>query len=187
MAASRQSPGRRPSAASREAGAALLLLEDLRVATLLFNGARYRSLERWLGLDKTGANLLTLVALAAVADAAQRQTARIVRPGPPGMDDFALSAAVAETALRTLAGRTAAGAAPGSLLLTIAIVYKLLGAPGRRAARGVARSPFRLRTAVMGQAQRLGDMAAAAAARARDAAEAASSGSESTTEPAVTT
>jgi hypothetical protein len=157
------------------------------MATLLFNMARYRALHRWLGLDKTGANLLTLVALAAAADAAQRQTARIVRPGAPGADDFALSAAVAESALRTLAGRTASGAAPGSLLLTIAIVYKLVGTPGRRAARGIVQSPFRLRTAVMAQAQRLGEAAAAAAARARDAAQEASSGSESTSEPAVTT
>ena len=41
MAASRQRGRRVPSAASREAGAVLLLLEDLRVATLLLNAARY--------------------------------------------------------------------------------------------------------------------------------------------------
>ena len=158
----------------------LLLLEDLRVAALLFNAARYRTLQRWLGLDKTGANLVTLVALAAAVDAAQRQTARIVPPGAPGANDFALSTAVAESALRTVAGLTASGAAPGSALLTLAIVFKLVGTPARRAARGIARSPFRLRAAVMAQAQRLGEVAAATAARARDTAEPASSGTQST-------
>jgi hypothetical protein len=183
MAATGQRPVRGPSAASREAGAALLLLEDVRAAMLLLNAVRYRSLQRWLGLDKTGANLLTFVALAAVADAAQRQTARVVAPGAPGAGDMALSVAVAETALRTVAGQTAAGAAPATLLFTIAVAYKLLGTPSRRALRGVARSPWRLRRAVMAQAQRLSDAAAAAAARARDAADAASSGSEPTTAP----
>jgi hypothetical protein len=187
MAASRQRRGRVPSAASREAGAVLLLLEDLRVATLLINAARYRALERWLGLDKTQANLLTLVAIAAVADSAQRGTHRLATSPAPKPADFALSAAVAESALRTIAGRTAAGAAPGSLLLTAAIVYKLLGVPSRRALRSAARSPMRLRRTVLAQGQRLSDAAAAAAAKAREAASAASDGSESTTTSAVTT
>lgn len=172
MAASRQRARRVPSAASREAGAVLLLLEEVRVALLLLNAARYRALGRWLGVDKTGANLVTLVAVAAMADAAQRQTTRLVAPGAPAAADFALSAAVAESALRTIAGQTASGAAPGSVLLTVAIVYKLVGAPGRQAVRGAARSPLRLRRAVMAQAQRLGEAAAAAAASARDAASA---------------
>lgn len=169
MAATRQRPVRGPSAATREAGAALLLLEDVRTAMLLLNALRYRALQRWLGLDKTGANLLTLVALATVADAAQRQTARLVAPGPPGASDFALSVAVAETGLRTVAGQAAAGTAPATLLFTIAVAYKLLGTPSRRALRGMARSPWRLRRAVMAQAQRLSDAAAAAAAGAREA------------------
>jgi hypothetical protein len=178
MAARRQRGGRGPSAAGREAGAVLLLLEDVRVATLLLNAARYRALERWLGLNKTQANLLTVVALATAADAAQRQTARMVAPGAPGASDYALSVAVAESALRGLSGQTAFGAAPGSVLLTVAIVYKLLGVPSRRALRGAAGSPLRLRKAVMAQAQRLADAAAAAAASARDAAAAPSGGTD---------
>jgi hypothetical protein len=181
MAATGQRRVRGPSAASREAGAALLLLEDVRAAAIVLNAVRYRALHRWLGLDRTGANLVTLVALAAVADSAQRQTARVIRPGAPGASDFALSVAVGETALRTLAGQTASGAAPASALVTIAIAYKLLGAPSRRALRGAARSPLRLRKAVMAQAQRISDAAATAAARARDAADAASGSSESST------
>jgi hypothetical protein len=187
MAARRQRSRGLPSAAGREAGAALLLLEDLRVATLLLNAARYRALERWLGLNRTQANLLTLVALATVADAAQRQTARLVAPGAPGAADFALGAAAAESALLSLAGRAASGAAPGSLLLTIAVLYKLLGAPSRRALRGVTRSPFRLRRAVLAQAQRLADAATAAAASARDAAAPSSATPDENTTPAVRT
>ncbi|MGZ4168007.1 MAG: hypothetical protein ACXVFO_15175 [Solirubrobacteraceae bacterium] len=183
MAASRQRAGRLPSAAGRETEAVLLFLREIRVALLLINAARYRALQRWLGLDKTGANLLTLVAVAAMADAAQRQTTRLVAPGAPAAADFALSAAVAESALRTLAGQTASGAAPGSLLLTIAIVYKLVGVPGRRALREAARSPLRLRKAVMAQAERLGEAAAAAAASARDAASAAAPTTDPTTTP----
>jgi hypothetical protein len=186
MAASRQR-GRRLASAGQEAGAALLLLEDIRVATLLLNAARYRGLNRWLGLDKTGANVLTIVALAAMVDATQQQATRINRPKPPAAANVALSAAFTESALRTIGGSTASGAAPASMLLAIALAYKLVGTPTRRAMRGVARSPLRLRTAVMAQAQRLSDAAAAAAAKAREAASAASDGDESTTTPAVTT
>jgi hypothetical protein len=187
MAAGRHGPRGLSSAAGREAAAALLLLEDLRIATLLLNAARYRALERWLGLNRTQANLLTVVALATVADAGQRQTARLVAPGAPGAADFALGAAAAESALLSLAGRAALGAAPGSLLLTIAVLYKLLGVPSRRALRGVTQSPFRLRRAVMAQAQRMADAAVAAAASARDAASAASPPTDEHTTPAATT
>ena len=163
MAATGHRRGRLPSAARQETAAVLLLLEDMRIAMLLVNAARYRALNRWLGLDKTGANLVTLVAAAAAVEAAQRQTARVVAPGAPGAADFALGAAAAESALLSLAGRAAAGAAPGSLLLTIAVAYKLIGVPTRRAMREVTRAPFRLRKTMLEQAQRLAEAASRAA------------------------
>ncbi|MFL5859337.1 MAG: hypothetical protein ACJ780_00935 [Solirubrobacteraceae bacterium] len=169
MASARGQRGRdRQTAAGREVGAILLLLEDVRVALLVLNAARYRALERWLGLGRTEANLVTLVAAGVVADSMKKGALRLTAPSAPGASDFALGAAAAESVLWTVAGRTASGAAPGSLLLTVAIAYKLVGGPARRAARGIARSPFRLRTAVMEQAQRMATAAAAAAARATE-------------------
>ena len=72
------------------------------------------------------------------------------------------------------------------MLLTVAIVYKLLGAPSRRALRGAMRSPLRLRRVVMAQAQRLADAAAAAAATARDAAVSVGPTTDEDTTPGVT-
>jgi hypothetical protein len=155
------------SAAGREAGAILLLLEDVRVTMLLLNDARYRTLERMLGTTREQANLVTFVAAAVVVDAAQRRTSQIKSPRPPAPTDIALSAAMTGTALSGLAGMSGIGG-PGSLLIAAALIYKVVAPPSRRAARGVARAPFRLRTAVMDQGQRL---AAAAAARARAAAD----------------
>ncbi len=151
------------SAAGREVGAVLLLLEDVRVALLLLNAARYRALKRF-GIGRADANLVTLVAAAAVVDAAGRGTARLAAPGAPAPANVALSAAAGGSALSALAGTAAAGGGGG--LLALAIVYKLAGVPARQAASRIARSPFRLRSAVMQQAQRL----AADAARARQAA-----------------
>jgi hypothetical protein len=186
MAATGHRRGRLPSAARQETAAVLLLLEDMRIAMLLVNAARYRALNRWLGLDKTGANLVTLVAAAAAVEAAQRQTARVVAPGAPGAADFALGAAAAESALLSLAGRAAAGAAPGSLLLTIAVAYKLIGVPTRRAMREVTRAPFRLRKAMLEQAQRLAEAASGAADAATVAARMAVGGASPTDEASTT-
>jgi hypothetical protein len=149
----------------------LLFAEDVRVATLLLNDARYRTLERMFGTSRAEANLVTFVAAAVLVDAAQQRSSQIKSPRPPAPTNIALSAAITGSAIGGLAGTTGI-AGPGSLLIAIALAYKYIGVPARRAsrraARGVARSPFRLRAAVMGQGQRL---ATAAAARARQAAE----------------
>jgi hypothetical protein len=156
--------GGHQSAAGREVGAVLLLVEDVRVALLLLNAARYRALKRMFGIGRADANLVTLVAAAAVVDATARGTARLTAPGAPAPSNVALSAAAGGSALSAIAGTAAAGGGGG--LLALAIFYKLAGVPAGQAARRIARSPFRLRSAVMQQAQRL----AADAARARQAA-----------------
>jgi len=163
--ASPQRRGGYRSAAGREVGAMLLFAEDVRVAMLLLNAARYRALERTLGTTREQANIVTFVAAAVVVDAAQQRTSQIKSPRPPAPTNIALSAAMTGSALNAIIGQSGI-AGPGSLLIAAAIVYRLVGDPSRRALRGVARSPFRLRTAVMGQGQRL---ATAAAARARQA------------------
>jgi hypothetical protein len=172
----RQRRGDHQSAAGREAAAVLLLVEDVRMAMLLLNEARYRALERMLGVGRSEANLVTFVAAAVLVDAVNNQSSKISSPGAPKPDDVALSAALAGTALSTVAGSALGG--PGSLLIAGAIIYRLVAPPSRRAARGIARAPFRLRKAVMAQGQQL---AAAAAARAREAAAERSSETPTTT------
>jgi hypothetical protein len=162
--ARRERGGGRQSAAGREVDAALLLLEDVRVALLLLNAARYRALKRVFGTGRADANLVTLVAAAALVDAAGRGAARLTAPGAPAPSNVALSAAAGGSALSAITGTAVAGGGGG--LLAVAIVYKLAGIPARRAASQIARAPFRLRSAVMQQAQRL----AADASRARQAA-----------------
>jgi hypothetical protein len=151
--ARRERGGGRQSAAGREVGAVLLFLEDIRVALLLLDAARYRALKRMFGIGRADANLVTFVAAAAVVDAAGRGTARLTAPGAPTPSNVALSAAAGGSALSAVAGTAIAGGGGG--LLMAAIFYKLVGVPAGQAASRIARSPFRLRSAVMKQAQRL--------------------------------
>jgi hypothetical protein len=96
---------------------------------MLLNEARYRTIERVLGIPRDQANLATLIAVLLIADQVRERTRRVLTaPGAPSTGDVLLGAGV-------LRGVSAAVAGPGasdSPLFGTVITIALLGGPSRR-------------------------------------------------------
>jgi hypothetical protein len=82
-----------------------LLASDVTTVTLLLNEARYRTLERVLGVPREQANLATLVLLLAFLATTRERTAQALKaPTGPSATDMALTAGVMRAALHGVAG-----------------------------------------------------------------------------------
>jgi hypothetical protein len=113
-------------------GGARLLVSDSRVVYLLLNDARGRVMERVFGVPKDKSALLTVVALATLAQAVHDKAERVFNvPGPPSQGDTVLVAAALNEALHGIAGAGSRDAPFFGALVTIA----LLGASVRPALR----------------------------------------------------
>ena len=145
---------RRYPSLGREVRLWLLLAEDTRVALLLLNRVRYRALSQLFGIGPAEVNLVTFAALLGVADAAQRRTAWLRSPGAPSSMEVAVGAATGTALLAALAGPTGRGPGANEMLMAFALLHRLT-APAVVVARGAARAPWRLRSAIAGQADRL--------------------------------
>src|SRR3954471_24470530 len=99
-------------------GAGHLFLADSRMALALLNYARYRTLERWFGVPREHANIVTLVLALGAADAAYETTRRIVgAPLLPSPVDAAIGAIGLRDAALAVAGPAdRSGPLVGSLL-----------------------------------------------------------------------
>jgi hypothetical protein len=109
-------PPPEPSAAGREEsgatitrrdeyGGVRLLASDVRTVFLLANEARYRTIERVLGVPREQANLASLIVLLVAAEAAQIRAERVMRsPSTPHFADFALGAAGLREVIYGIAG-----------------------------------------------------------------------------------
>jgi hypothetical protein len=100
---------------------ARLLVSDVRVAFLLLNEARYRTLTRLLGIPRDQANVATFIGALIALEGAQRA---IKTPSGPSRADVLLGAGAAREALRGVAGRPAGDAPLIGTLLMIAIIGK---------------------------------------------------------------
>ena len=99
-------------------------MTDVRVASLLFNHARKRAVERAFGVRPTDANLVTVVALLLVADLAHDRIGRLRRIAwAPGLDDGALAGA----SLRSVLGAIVGPAVDQTPALGALIALALLG------------------------------------------------------------
>jgi len=82
-----------------------LLLSDIRVASLLVNEARYRALERVLGIPRDQANVATVVAVLLVLEALQDSSTQALRKRrPPSVGEFAFGVTAAREGLYAVAG-----------------------------------------------------------------------------------
>jgi hypothetical protein len=85
-----------------------LLLSDIRFAFLLANEARYRALERAFGIQRSQANIVTLVAALLVLESMQDRTSKAFTSGrPPSAGEMALGVTAAREALYAVAGPAA--------------------------------------------------------------------------------
>jgi hypothetical protein len=120
----------------QEFGGVRLLISDARVALLLVDEARCRTLERLFGVSRQQANLATLVAIGVIADATHETVRNLITgPGGPRRTDAWIGAGVFEEAFRGVAG-------PGSRdtsWLGPLVATALIGAWARPAVRGSLR------------------------------------------------
>jgi hypothetical protein len=110
--------GARQATAEPRFGAGHLFLADSRMALALLNYARYRTLERWFGVPREYANIVTLALALGAADAAY-ETARVITQTPllPSPADAAIGAIGLRDAALAVAGPAdRSGPLVGSLL-----------------------------------------------------------------------
>lgn len=83
-----------------------LLVSDLTTVGLLLNEARYRTMERVLGIPRADANVVTAVFLLVLTAASHERAAKALTTPPkgPSATDWALGAGVAREALHGIAG-----------------------------------------------------------------------------------
>lgn len=124
------SPLTAPSLELPESGGSRVLRTDLRVASMLLNDTRYRTLHRVLGLSREQANLATLV-LALTAAGGAHEKIRHLAAGPAMPSSTAL--VFGNASLRGLMLRIAGPEAGATPLFGSLLVLALLGHPTRRA------------------------------------------------------
>jgi hypothetical protein len=110
--------GTRQAAVEPKFSTTHLFLADSRMALALLNYARYRVLERWFGIPREHANIVTLVLALGAADAAY-ETARVITRAPllPSAADTAIGAIGLRDAVLSVAGPAdRSGPLVGSLL-----------------------------------------------------------------------
>jgi hypothetical protein len=94
-------------AAVDEITGANLMLADLRTVFMLANDARYQTLERLFGLPRNQANIATLVAIVALAEAARAKLGRLARAPAPSAGDLAMATATVRHLMLGPAGDSA--------------------------------------------------------------------------------
>ena len=104
-----------------ESSGARLLFSDIRVACLLLNEARHRTIERLFGVSRDQSNIVTLIAVGVLAEAAHDKAEHVLRgPGGPTRTDAALGSAALKGVVHGIAG-------PSSDTFGILVAIALLG------------------------------------------------------------
>lgn len=124
-----------------EFGGARLLLSDIRAAFLLANEARYRAIERVLGVPRDRANLVTVIALGMLLQATHEKTEQLLRgPGAPTRTDAVLGAAVLRELLYEVGRPPSRGSPWSDALVIVALLGGLSRPAARRSIRGIRAS-----------------------------------------------
>jgi hypothetical protein len=150
MDASAASSGR-PAAPQPEFGTGRLFLADSRLALGVLNQLRYQTMERWFGVSREHANLVTFVVVVGAADAAYETTRRIMRAPPlPSAADTAIGAVALRDAVLGIAG-PADRHGPLVTLLTVGVLGGLAAPAVRRASVSLRAAERRLRERRIGR------------------------------------
>ncbi|HUE26540.1 MAG TPA: hypothetical protein VMP89_07175 [Solirubrobacteraceae bacterium] len=127
-----------------------MLLTDARVALLLLNDARYRTMERFFGLPRDQVNAATAVAGLVLADAVSARVRRLLLGPNPSAADVALGASALRESVYAFSGQSPSE----TPLLGTLIVIGVLGHVARpvvgRTLHEVRVSSRRLRVAFNG-------------------------------------
>ena len=121
------------------------LASDLRIAYLVLNEARYRTMKRAFGLRRDQVNLASLVALA-MAAAAVREGAHKMTTGPafPAADGTAFAIAGLREVVQTVARPASPDASmPGTLVAVVAVAGACVVPLARRTVRAFGHGTHR--------------------------------------------
>ena len=130
---------------SGSSGGARLLASDLRLAAILINEARYRSLDRLFGCSKDQANLLTLVVALGLAEAVQDGWLRVAnRRMTPSRGDALLGMASVRELMLSVVGPSLRDKPYLGALITAAFVARATGPPVMRSIRAIRTGSQRL-------------------------------------------
>jgi hypothetical protein len=126
-------------------GGARLLISDSTVAYLLLNEARGRVVQRMFGVPKNNSALVTVIALAALAEAIHENARKALKgPAAPSQGDSLLGFAIVNEVLRGLAGAGSGDSPFFGPLVTFALVSASIRPAVRASLRGLktARADF---------------------------------------------
>jgi hypothetical protein len=127
-------------------GGAKLLINDMRIGFLVLNEARYRTLERWLGVPREQANLVTAIGLLALADALHEHAQRMANaPEAPTVADAVLGATTLRELLYGVGGPTSRETPLFGTLITIGVIGGLARPVVGRSIGGIKASSHQLR------------------------------------------
>jgi hypothetical protein len=123
-----------------DVGGARLLVSDVRVALLLLDEARYRVVNRLFGVERDQSWLVTLIALAVLAQAAQEKSDQMLKgPGGPTRTDMAFGAVGLRELLTWISGPPSRDTPLVGSVVTIAVL-------GALARPGLTRAAHRIMT-----------------------------------------
>lgn len=106
-----------------DTGGARLLVSDMRVAFLLLNEARYRTIQRLFGVSRDQVNLTTAIAALVLAGAVHDRAEQMLNaPGAPSATDAALGAGVLRELIYGAAGPWSRDTPLFGTLVTIAVL-----------------------------------------------------------------
>jgi hypothetical protein len=121
---------------SDEHFASRLLATDARIAYLLLNEARRRSIARYFGVSGEGSTLVTIILVGMAARALHGQATRALRaPGAPALGDTVLGLAALRESVHSVAGQSY----PESPMLGALVATAFVGAALVPVLRGTTR------------------------------------------------
>jgi hypothetical protein len=124
------------------------LAADLRTTFLLLNEGRYRALTRMFGISRADANIVTLVALGALAQASHEQFQRMMRmPGGPTRGDAELGLAALNELAYGIGGPASRQMPFFGGLLVLAVAGAMSGPTAVRSVRAMRQSVRRMHQA----------------------------------------
>ena len=142
----------RSAAPQPEFGTGRLFLADSRLALGVLNQLRYQTMERWFGVSREQANLVTFVLVLGAADATYEATRRLMRaPLLPSAADTAIGAVALRDAVLGIAGPADRQGPLVGTLLAVGVLGGL-GVPAlRRASVRLRAAEHRLRERRIGR------------------------------------
>ncbi len=123
-----------------------LLVADTRMTLMLLNEARGRTMERVFGVPRDQSGLLTIIALAAVAEAFRTRTNQARSAAkPPSVSDSLLGVALVRESMQGIAGVQSRDLPLGSSLIALGMLGGALHPAVRASARRLASASHKAR------------------------------------------